>query len=138
VWHSDPDVTQPIIYVDRSDVHEGAGAALREALANLVAFVQEREPQLLYYGVHVNSDASRMWVTAVHPDAASLSLHLRIGGPEFRKVGEFITLRTIDVYGELDEDAIVLLQEKARMLGGASLAVHPLLAGFARIPIAES
>jgi len=131
-------VTKPIIYVDRSDVHEGVGAALRDALANLVAFVQEREPQLLYYGFHIDDEASTMWVTAVHPDAASLSLHLRIGGPEFRRVGEFITLRTIDVYGEPDEDAVVLLREKARMLGGASLAVHPLLAGFARIPASES
>ena len=73
-----------------------------------------------------------MWVVAVHPDSASLEFHLRIGGAEFRKVGEFINLRSIDVYGEPSEEVVGLLQQKAQMLGGGSLAVHPRAAGFAR------
>ncbi len=121
-----------IVYVDHSDIHPGALSEVRAAVAALVAFIEEREPQLRHYGIHIEEKTSRMWVVVVHPDAASLVLHLRIGGPEFRKVGEFITLRAIDVYGEPGEDAIRLLEEKARMLGGATLSVHPLSAGFDR------
>ena len=123
---------QPIVYIDRSDIHPGAFTALRTAVAALVAFVQEREPQLLAYGFHIDEDASTMAVVAVHPDAASLELHLRVGGPEFRKVGEFITLRAIEVYGEPGEEIIGLLHEKARVLGGASVSIHPQTVGFAR------
>jgi hypothetical protein len=122
-----------IVYVDHSEIRPGAGPELREAVARLVAFVEEREPQLRYYGIHLDEETSRMWVVVVHPDAGSLVLHLRVGGPEFRKVGAFITLRSIDVYGQPGPEAIELLQEEARVLGGASLAVHPLSEGFGRI-----
>ena len=125
-------MAQPIVYVDRSDIRPAAMSELRTAIAELVAFVNEREPQLLAYGFHIDEGTSTMWVVAVHPDAASLELHLRIGGPEFRKVAEYITLRTIDVYGEPGEEVMRLLHEKARMLGDASVAVHPQTAGFAR------
>ena len=125
-------MAQLIVYIDRSDIRPGALPELRTAVAALVAFVEEREPQLLAYGFHIDEDASTMAVVAVHPDAASLELHLRVGGPEFRKVGEFIALRAIEVYGEVGEEIIALLQEKARALGGASVSIHPQTVGFAR------
>ena len=128
-------MTQPIVYVDRSDVRPGVVPALRDAVMRLVAFVEEREPQLAAYAFHIDEPELRMWVVAVHPDEASLKLHLEIGGPEFRKVGEFIVLRAMDVYGEIGEDVLTLLREKARVLGGAggaTVAVHPPAAGFAR------
>jgi hypothetical protein len=127
-----PGVAAPIIYVDRSEIVTPAVADLRTAVARLVAFVKEREPQLLAYSFHIDESTSTMWVVAVHPDAASLELHLRIGGPEFVKVGRFITLRSIDVFGEIGDGVRELLDEKARMLGGATLALHPPAAGFAR------
>jgi hypothetical protein len=125
-------MTEPIVYVDRSDIRTQDVAALRAAIARLVDFVEEREPQLLVYRIHLDEPASTIWVVAVHPDAASLELHLRIGGPEFRKVGEFIVLRAIDVYGDVGEEVMGMLQDKARMLGGATVTAHPPLAGFAR------
>lgn len=126
-------MAQPIVYVDRSDIRPGTMSQLHEAIARLASFVEEREPQLLAYGIHLDAETSTMWVVAVHPDSASLELHLRVGGPEFRKVGEFIILRAIDVYGEPSEDVVGLLHEKARMLGDATVAIHPRTEGFARI-----
>jgi hypothetical protein len=132
-WHN-LHMAEPIVYVDRSDIRPGMVAELRDAVARLAAFVKEREPQLLAYGFHIDEESSTMWVTAVHPDAASLDLHLRIGGPAFREVGEFIVLRAIDVYGEPGDAVVALLRDKARVLGGASLAIHPRGSGFARTP----
>jgi quinol monooxygenase YgiN len=125
-------MTAPIVYIDRSEIHAGAVDELREAAAELVAFVEEREPRLLAYGFHIDEAALTAFVVAVHPDAASLELHLRIGGPAFRKLGAFIRLRAIEVYGEPGDDVLRLLHEKAQMLGGASVAVHPRTVGFAR------
>ena len=131
-------MTMPIVYVDRSDVRPGKAADLRRAVSDLVEFVQDREPQLISYGFHIDSEGSTMTVVAVHPDSASLELHLDIGGPGFRKVGQFITLRQIEVFGEPSELALQRLHEKARTLGGAALTVRPVDAGFGRVSTANS
>jgi hypothetical protein len=127
-------MSMPIVYIDRSDVRHGVAAGLRHAVSELVAFVEAREPQLISYSFHIDADASTMTVVAVHPDSASLELHLTIGGPEFRKVGAFITLRMIEVFGVPSPAALQQLHEKARMLGDAAVIVRPPDAGFARIP----
>jgi len=121
----------PIVYVDHSDIRPGAIEELRRAVSDLVAFVQDREPQLLSYAFHIDRQTSTMAVVAVHPNRASLHLHLDIGGPEFRKVGEFIELRRIEVYGDPGSAIIELLEQKARMLGrDASVVVLPRTVGF--------
>jgi hypothetical protein len=122
----------PILYLDRSDVRPGTVSGLRTAVSELVAFVEAREPQLLAYGFAIDEDAMTMTVVAAHPDSASLERHLTIGGPEFLRVGAFITLRSIEVYGDPSAAAIQQLDEKARALGGASVVVHRLAAGFSR------
>lgn len=124
----------PIVYVDHSDVKPGKLADLQAAVAQLVAFVEAREPQLIAYGFYIDDVGSTMTVVAVHPDSASLEFHLSIGGPEFRKVGAFIRLRTIEVFGQPSDTAVDQLREKARMLGDATVVVRSADAGFARIP----
>jgi broad specificity phosphatase PhoE len=74
-----------------------------------------------------------MSVTAVHPDSASLELHLEVGRDEFRRLGDLITLREIQVYGSISKRAREMLEEKAKMLGG-SVSVTERFAGFARVP----
>jgi hypothetical protein len=126
----------PIVYIDRSDVRPGAVADLRNAVSELVAFVEAREPQLISYGFYVDESASTMTVVAVHPDSASLGYHLSIGGPEFRKVGAFITLRTIEIFGVPSEAVLDQVREKALTLGNATVIVRSADAGFARVPLA--
>ena len=75
-----------------------------------------------------------MTVAAVHPDSASLELHMEVGGPEFRKLTGLIRLQIIEVYGRPSDKAREQLQQKAQMLGGARVVVDELHAGFARFP----
>ena len=121
-----------IVYVDHSDIHEGRLHELEHGIRRLVDVIDAREPRLIAYGFHLDEQASRMTVTAVHPDSASLELHLAIGNEEFRKLGSMITLRQIEVYGSISERAREMLQQKAVMLGGANLTVSERFAGFAR------
>ena len=79
-----------------------------------------------------------MTVVAVHPDSASLELHLQIGRAEFRKLAEMITLRQIEVYGSLSDKALTMLQEKATMLGGSGVTVHERFAGFDSLPTSRN
>ena len=122
-----------IVYIDRSDIHEGAVEELRAGVKRVVDFIEEREPRLIAYGFYIDETARRMTVVAVHPDSASLELHVEVGGPEFRKLGHLITLRSLEVYGRLSEKAVALVRQKAAMLGDAGgVVVQERYAGFAR------
>jgi quinol monooxygenase YgiN len=126
------DASDTIVYVDRSDVRDGALEAVRAAIDELAEFIEAHEPQLLAYNVYLNEDGTRMTVIHVNRDSASLEYHLDVGGPAFRKFADLITLRSIDVYGRPSEAALERLNEKARMLGGATVNVLEWRAGFVR------
>lgn len=112
---------------------------MTRAVSALVEFVEQREPRLLSYAFHIDPESSTMTVVAVHPDRTSLQLHLDVGGPEFRKVGEFIELRQIEVYGDPGPILRELLDQKARMLGReAQVVVRDRTAGFARLGLADA
>jgi hypothetical protein len=121
-----------VVYVDHSDIHEGRLEDLEQGIRQLVDVIEVREPQLIAYGFHLDADAHRMTVTAVHPDSASLELHLDVGRELFRGLSAFITLRRMEVYGTISEAAQEMLRQKAAMLGGTEVTVVERFAGFSR------
>jgi hypothetical protein len=125
-------MTDPIYYVDRSDIREGSLAAVRDGIRDLAAFVEEREPQLLAYHCCIDEAESTMTVLAVHPDSASMELHMDLGGPRFKAFAPLIRLRAIDVYGDPTPAVVERLHQKADMLGGGTVTLHTLEAGFTR------
>ena len=132
--NDDPDGSGLIVYIDRSDVAEDRKQDLKAGIRRLVDVIQSREPQLISYALHLDDEAAVMTVVAVHPDSASLELHLEIGSTEFHKLADMITLRQIEVYGSPSDKARAMLQEKATMLGGSDVTVHERFAGFDRPP----
>ncbi len=132
--NDDPDGSGLIVYIDRSAVSEDREQDLKAGIRRLVDVIQSREPQLISYVFHLDEEAAVMTVVAVHPDSASLELHLEIGRTEFRKLADMITLRQIEVYGSVSDKARAMLQEKATMLGGSDVTVHERFAGFDRPP----
>jgi hypothetical protein len=128
-------MSEPIVYIDRSEILDGKLEELKDAIKGLVEFVDEHEPQLVAYGFFINEDAGRMTVVAVHPDSASLEFHMEIAGPEFRKMTEFIELTAIEIYGRPSDKAVKQLRQKADMLSeGATVVVEEAQVGFARFP----
>lgn len=125
-------MSQPIVYIDTSTIREGRLAELERAMGRLATFVEENMPRLISYGFFLDPKMSRMTVVAVHPDSASLEFHMDTGRDEFSKFAELIELQRIDVYGRVSDAVLERLHDKARMLGGAAVAVHELYAGFAR------
>ena len=123
---------QPIIYVDTSAIRDGKLAKLEVAMKDLAAFVEANEPQLISYGFFLDQERTRMTVVAVHPDSASLELHMDVGGAEFRKFADLIDLLRIEVYGRVSDAVLERLNQKAGMLGRGTVLVHDLYAGFAR------
>lgn len=124
-----------IVYLDRSEIREGRTEDLKHGVRRLVAFIERREPRLIHYGFHIDEEAGLMTVLAVHPDSASLELHLEVGGPEFRRLADLITLRSIEVYGSPSDRALEMLEQKANALGDGGVTVQEQLAGFTRLTL---
>ena len=121
-----------ILYVDTSDVSEGALDELKPAIKRLVDFVEANEPRLIAYNVYFSEDGTRMTVVSVHPDSASLEYHLKVAGPLFRQFVELVKLSSIHIYGEPSETVLEQSHEKARLLGRGTVVVDSLHAGFTR------
>jgi len=131
---SEIDGAGPVIYIDRSDVHEDRWDALKAAVTGLVAFVETHQPQIATYAIYLDEDTHRMTVVSVHPDSASLERHIEVGAPEFKKLAPLLALREIDVFGHLSRAAVELVRQKAVALGEQPcVALHEQLAGFDRL-----
>jgi hypothetical protein len=126
--------SEPIVYIDHSDVREGSLEELKAGVRRLVDFIDAREPQLISYGFYIDEAASKMTVVAVHPDSASLELHMDLGSAEFRKLAHLLTLRSIECYGRPSEMALEQLRKKAATLGEAGTIVSiGRFAGFTHL-----
>jgi len=122
-----------IVSIDSSEIHEGRLEELKTAMKELVGFVDANEPRPIIYQVYLNEDGTQMTVVQVHPDSASMEFHMSVAGPAFPRLSEFVTLSRIDIYGEPTDELLEQMRQKARVLGNASLAVHELHVGFTRL-----
>ena len=126
--------SEPIVYIDHSQIREGSIDELKAGVQRLVDFIDAREPQLIAYGFYIDEDAARMTVVAVHPDSTSLERHMEIGGGEFRKLAHLVTLTSIECYGLPSEKALAQLRDKAATLGDAGAVVSiERFAGFTHL-----
>ncbi len=131
--------SEPIVYIDHSDIREGSLEELRAGVRRLVEFIEAREPQLITYGFYIDEDAGKMTVVAVHPDPASLELHMDIGGEEFRKLGHLLRLTGIECYGRPSERGLDQLRRKAAALGdGGTVVSIGRSVGFAHLTSATT
>ncbi|MDZ7679472.1 MAG: hypothetical protein U5K29_13095 [Acidimicrobiales bacterium] len=74
-----------------------------------------------------------MTVVAVHPDPASVELHMEVGGPAFRTFSDLIEMEGIEVYGPASERMLEQLEAKAAALGeDGRVVVTDRYAGFSR------
>ena len=127
-------MSKALVYVDTSEVREGALEELKGAIEELAEFIEANVPQILAYNVYLSDDGSRMTVVHVHADAASLDHHMDVAGPAFRRFADLLTLSSIRVYGEPSEKAVGQLHEKARQLGCEDVMIVPgAHAGFSRL-----
>lgn len=130
-------MSRPLVYVDTSEVREGALEELKTAIGELADFVEKNEPQLISYNVYFNDDGSRMTVMHVHPDSASLDYHMDVAGPRFARFADLLTLSSSYIYGEPSPKAVRQLREKVQLLGSGDLIVHSPHAGFSRFELAR-
>lgn len=126
--------SEPIVYIDHSDIRGGSLEELKAGVRQLVEFIDAREPQLITYGFYIDEQAAKMTVVAIHPDSASLELHLDIGSREFSKLAHLLTLTAIECYGRPSHRALEQLRHKADTLGnGGTVLAIDRFAGFTHL-----
>lgn len=127
-----PSMSELIVYIDHSNILDGALEELKAGVRRVVQFIEAREPQLISYGFYIDEQNGTMTVVAVHPDSASLELHMNVGGPEFRALSHLLKLTAIECYGQPSDRAVEQMRQKAAALGdGGSVVSIGRFAGFA-------
>jgi hypothetical protein len=122
----------PIVAIDSSEIREGKIDELKTGLTELVEFVQANEAEPIAYSIYIDEGGSRMTVVQIHPNSASMELHMRLAGPIFRKLADFVVLSRVDFYGTPSDALLEQMRQKADLLGNAHVVVNELHAGFAR------
>jgi hypothetical protein len=128
-------VSDLIVSIDWSEVREGKLEELQVAMKALVDFVNANETRPLAYEVYFSGGGTRMTVLQIHPDSSSMEHHMRVAAEGFAKVKDLLSLAAIDIYGTPSEALLDQMRQKAQLLGGATLAVHDLHAGFTRFGV---
>ena len=128
-----PNNTDPILYIDTSDILPGQLETVRRLMTDLVAFVEANEPQLISYDFYIEDESHVMTCVAMHPDSASMEFHMDIGWEKFRAFADHIHQRSIDVYGAANDNVVARLRRKIEMLGSGKVTVHARQAGFTRM-----
>ena len=126
-------MAEPILYIDVSDIRPGKLETGERLMTDLVAFAEAHEPQLLAYDFFIDETERTMTCVALHPDSASMELHMDIGWEKFHAFAEHIEQRSIDVYGDASERMLARLRNKIEMLGRGRVTAHRRQAGFMRL-----
>ena len=128
---------QPLIYVGTFGIKEGKFKEYAGSFRATVETVEEHEPQMIAFHGFATEDRTEMTVVQVHPDTASMDLHMRtlrdkLGEQLARALGpELIEIRRSEYYGAPSESAL----EMDRQIPGLALSVKPVhIAGFTRTP----
>lgn len=125
-------MSDPLVVIDTSDIREGKLEELKSGLAELADFVEKNEAAPLAYHVYFDEDGTRMTVLQIHPDSASMELHMDVAAPLFRRFTELVDLTRVDFYGSPSAAVLDATRRKATLLGNAEVVVNELHAGFTR------
>jgi quinol monooxygenase YgiN len=130
-----PSMTEPIVFVDSSEILEGKLEDVKTVVKELVEFVDANEPRPIAYHVYFSADGTLMTVIQVHPDSASMEFHMEAAGSVFPQFKDLLKMSTMDIYGKPSDRLLKQMRDKAKMLGAAGVVVHELQAGLSRFRV---
>ncbi len=123
----------PLIFIATNKLREGALEAEARRAPGFADFVAANEPRLLGFNEYVDEDRSEVTIVQVHPDAASMELHLDLVRERAaRAFAETLEATTrVQVLGTPSEEMLRSLRSQAGDRFAFSAATRHL-AGFTR------
>jgi hypothetical protein len=124
----------PFIFIATNQLRDGKLEAERDRAGELSSFIEASEPQLLAFNEYVNEEGTEVAVVQVHPDAASMELHMDVVAERAASAyAETLKATTsIQVYGEPSEAVLAMLRRQAGAGVPMTVKRHHV-AGFTRI-----
>ncbi|MGH2704905.1 MAG: hypothetical protein ACRDJ4_07395 [Actinomycetota bacterium] len=122
-------MSQPFVFIGTHTIKEGKLEDYKRYWARWVETFEEREPQLLSINGYVNEEGTELTVVQVHPDEASMMIHMQVVGKHIAEAYETYLEGTvrIQVYGVVSDSLMAQLKQSAPP--GADFDVKPLLIG---------
>jgi hypothetical protein len=126
----------PFIFIATNKLRERKLAEERERAGELSSFIEANEPQLLAFNEYANEVGTEVGVVQMHPDAASMELHMDVvaerAAHAYANTLEATT--SIQVFGEPSEGVLEMLRRQAG--GGVPMTVkRHHIGGFSRVQL---
>ncbi len=124
----------PFIFIATNTLRAGKLAAERERARDLSSFIEANEPQLLAFNEYANEEGTEVGVVQMHPDAASMELHMEVVADRAASAyAETLQATTsIQVYGEPSDTVLEMLSRQAGA-GVPMMVKRHHIGGFSRI-----
>jgi hypothetical protein len=108
-------VSEPLIFIATNRLRPGKLAAERRRVADLAAFIETSEPQLLAFNEYVNNDGTEVGVVQVHPDSASMEFHMEtVAERAVQAYADTLEVTTgIQLYGDPSPAVLEMLSRQA-------------------------
>ena len=126
-------MAEPFVFIGTHRLKEGKLADFEKSFAELVNVVEANEPQMIAFNGYANEEGTEVAVVQVHPDAASMELHMQVVHEHITHAYEELLEETtsIQVFGVLSASAKEMMLQLAG--AGVPLAVKSQpLGGFTR------
>ena len=126
-------MSEPFIFIATNRLREGKLTTERERAGELSSFIAAHEPQLLAFNEYANEEGTEVAVVQMHPDAASMELHMELVAERAaRAYAETLDSTTsIQVFGEPSAAVLEMLERQAGAGVPMTVKRHHL-AGFSR------
>ena len=110
-------MSTPLIAISTVGIKEGTLEDFTRTYKEVVETVREHEPRLIAFHGFVNKDGTEMTIIQVHPDTASMDLHMQVlrdklGEHVARALGpELIEPKRVEYYGTPPQSALEMDQQ---------------------------
>src|SRR5436190_2555754 len=122
----------PFVYVGTWTIKPGKQEEARKWLADHTTFIEQNEPRMIAFHVYFDERASKASVVQVHPDSASMELHMQLIAEHMGPAFEIIdTILSEQYYGPMSDSlSATLAQYEGPEVTVTKMPVHT--AGFMR------
>jgi hypothetical protein len=125
-------MSAPFVYVGTWTIKPGKQEEARKWLSDHTTFIEQNEPRMTAFHVYFDDEASKASVVQVHPDSASMELHMQLIAEHMGAAFEVIdTILSEQYYGPMSDSlSETLAQYESPEVAVTKMPVH--VVGFTR------